>query len=974
MTDGATTTGINAGLALGGGISGTVVADGGGSPLAGICLSAFLTTGEFVSSGSSAGDGTYSLPGLAGGNYRIRFSDCVNPVDYAMEHFDNKADFSSANSVTVTPGATTPNINAGLGIAGAISGTVVADGTGAPVAGLCVSPVFPSGSSSSRFTTAADGTYVMTGLFPGTYKVRFHDCAGTVDWALEYYEDRLDFTSGNSVTVTAGVTTSGINASVGLAGNVSGTVVADGSGTPLAGICVSPFVATTGSSNFQFTTAADGTYLMTGLAAGTYRVRFQDCAGSVDYATEYYDNKQGSTAATTVTVTAGATLAGVNAGLAVGGSISGTVIADGTGNPLSGICAGASLPTNGDTIVSATTGASGTYLITGLAAGTYKVRFQDCVGSVDYALEYHQDKVDLGSGNAVAVNAGATTSGINGSLGIAGAISGTVVADGTGAPVAGICVSPQIPSSGSSNFRFNTAADGTYLMNGLAPGTYRVRFQDCSGTVDWATEYYDNKLAQNAANLVTVAAGATTTGVNASLGAAGSVSGTVVADGTGSPLAGICATTYLSTGDAAVGATTGADGTYFISGAAAGSYKIRFSDCVGSVDYAWEVYDNKLDIGTGASVAVTAGATTAGINASLGFGGSLAGTVVADGTGSPLAGICVTPVVPSTGGGFRFRTVADGTYLIQGLAPGPYKVRFQDCEGTVDYRTEYYDNKPDVTSANSVSVTAGVTTTGINAGLAPTSATKKPADFDGDGDTDRSVYRAGAWFAEGQGSSFIGNATDIPVPGDYDNDGDADRAVYRNGVWFTQGQADAFLGLAGDIPVPGDFNGDGRAERAVFRPSVGAWYVEGQDPVYFGRSGDIPVPGDYDGNGSTDIAIFRPEVGGWYIKDQPTVFTGLEGDIPVPGDYDGSGTTDIAIFRPAVGGWYTNGQATVYTGLAGDVPVPGDYDGNGTMDRGIWRKAVGGWYVNGQTTVFLGLSGDIPLPLPQAVYRTFFTP
>ena len=35
---------------------------------------------------------------------------------------------------------------------------------------------------------------------------------------------------------------------------------------------------------------------------------------------------------------------------------------------------------------------------------------------------------------------------------------------------------------------------------------------------------------------------------------------------------------------------------------------------------------------------------------------------------------------------------------------------------------------------------------------------------------------------------------------------------------------------------------------------------------------------------------------------------------------------------------------------------------------------MGGWYASGQTTVFLGLSGDIPLPLPQAIYRKFFTP
>ena len=251
---------------------------------------------------------------------------------------------------------------------------------------------------------------------------------------------------------------------------------------------------------------------------------------------------------------------------------------------------------------------------------------------------------------------------------------------------------------------------------------------------------------------------------------------------------------------------------------------------------------------------------------------------------------------------------------------------------------------------------------------------RKPADFDGDRDTDRSVYRNGAWFAEGQATAFLGNATDIPVPGDYNLDGRADKAVYRSGTWFTEGQANAFLGTATDIPVPGDYNGDGRTERAVYRPSVGGWYVEGQAPVFFGVSTDIPVPGDYDGNGTTDKAVYRPSVGGWYISGQATVFNGLSSDIPVPGDYDGNKTTDKAVFRPSVGGWYIAGQATVFSGLSGDIPVPGDYDGNGTWDKAVWRKGVGGWYTSGQTTVFLGLSTDIPLPLPQAIYRKFFTP
>jgi hypothetical protein len=254
----------------------------------------------------------------------------------------------------------------------------------------------------------------------------------------------------------------------------------------------------------------------------------------------------------------------------------------------------------------------------------------------------------------------------------------------------------------------------------------------------------------------------------------------------------------------------------------------------------------------------------------------------------------------------------------------------------------------------------------------PTTSTSTPADFDGDRDTDRSVYRNGAWFAEGQGTVFLGQAGDVPVPADYDGDGNDDHAVYRDGAWFTDGMATVFLGQAGDVPVPADYDGDGKDDRAVFRPSVGAWYIEGRAPVFHGAAGDIPVPGDYDGDGTAEAGVWRPEVGGWYIVGQPTQFIGLTGDVPVPGDYDANGSTDRGIWRPEVGGWYTIGQPTQFIGLRGDIPVPGDYDANGTTDRAIWRPSVGGWYVQSQATVFLGLNGDIPLPLPAAIYRAFF--
>jgi phosphopantothenate synthetase len=250
-------------------------------------------------------------------------------------------------------------------------------------------------------------------------------------------------------------------------------------------------------------------------------------------------------------------------------------------------------------------------------------------------------------------------------------------------------------------------------------------------------------------------------------------------------------------------------------------------------------------------------------------------------------------------------------------------------------------------------------------------------DFDGDGDSDISVFRPSnnTWFVRNGATTPFGAAGDIPVPCDYNGNGTVDIAIFRPSVggWFINGQTTQFLGASGDVPVPGDYDGDGDCDVAVYRPAVGGWYRIGQAAVFSGLSTDIPVPADYDGNGTTDMVVYRPSVGGWYrTGGASTVFHGLSTDIPVPADYDGNATADFAVYRPSVGGWYVNGQATQFLGLSTDIPVPGDYDGNGVAERAVFRPASGAWYVAAQPPVFFGLNGDRPLALPSATRQVFF--
>ncbi|MGI8684369.1 MAG: S8 family serine peptidase [Acidimicrobiales bacterium] len=181
-----------------------------------------------------------------------------------------------------------------------------------------------------------------------------------------------------------------------------------------------------------------------------------------------------------------------------------------------------------------------------------------------------------------------------------------------------------------------------------------------------------------------------------------------------------------------------------------------------------------------------------------------------------------------------------------------------------------------------------------------------------------------------------GGAVQKP-PADFDGNGSSDKAVFRpsTGQWFVRGGSPEVTqyGVSGDIPVPGDYDGGASAttDKAVYRPSAGQWFVRGGSPevTHYGVSGDIPVPGDYDGNGTTDKAVYRPSTGQWFVRGGSPEVTqyGAGGDQPQPGNYDGNATTDKVVYRPSTGQWFVRGGSPEVTqyGAGGDVALPLPY-------------------------------------------------
>jgi hypothetical protein len=266
---------------------------------------------------------------------------------------------------------------------------------------------------------------------------------------------------------------------------------------------------------------------------------------------------------------------------------------------------------------------------------------------------------------------------------------------------------------------------------------------------------------------------------------------------------------------------------------------------------------------------------------------------------------------------------------------------------------------------------------------------------------DLAVWRPsnGYWYVMGgPGSTETyyqwGQNGDQTAQGDYDGDGKTDFSIYRAGSpgnwWIMRSSNGSYYsvpqGTRGDKPVPGDYDGDGKTDNALFRPSNSTWYIiKSSDSTTistaWGSSGDKTAQADYDGDGKTDLAVWRPSTRTfWPLKSSdgntPSYQVGSAAtDTPVSADYDGDGTADSAVLSG--NNWIIQSSSTGATDSipwqnVGDTPVQNDYDGDGKVDIAVWRNSTGDWYIrqsaygNSLRLVHWGMSGDIPVP---AFYR-----
>ena len=262
-------------------------------------------------------------------------------------------------------------------------------------------------------TTNRSGMYTIPFLPGGDYRIKFEDCGPLVD-APEWYNNAGTFSTAETVTVGSGKSLKGISATLSLGGSISGVLTVEGSGDPAVDACIRVYDADGVPNATIPNAAADGSYSIGQLASGTYRLEFNGEACAPGYFPEWYSDKQDFASADPVVVSTGQAITGIDAALrstAGSGSISGTVTDD-LGNPVDPICVDAVLP-NEVIQAGVLTQADGSYTITGLATGTYKVLFGQCWSTTEYVMEWYQEKSDISSADPVSVTDGVDTPGID---------------------------------------------------------------------------------------------------------------------------------------------------------------------------------------------------------------------------------------------------------------------------------------------------------------------------------------------------------------------------------------------------------------------------------------------------------------------------------------------------------------------------------------------------------------------------------
>ena len=571
---------INAELVMGRSISGKVSLPSGINPdwLRGVSVSANSSSGG--SSAFSSVDpatGSYTVTGLAPGSYQVQFTvsqyfdgtTYVSP-NLVSEYYDNALDWGSAKPVDVSAADQT-SINAWLEVGRSISGTVTLP-AGSPPEWMQSVMVSASGSGSglgfSRSATPnpTTGAYTVTGLASGSYTVAFRVSTGmpgsqTPNVADEFYNNATTQSAAEPVDVSAG-DRQNIDASLESGRSISGRVTLPVDAPPDWLKAVSVSAIAPNGSYVGYGASVDpstGTYSLTRLAPGDYRLRFGASSyfdGSTwiptDLASEYYNDAHDLATAETI-ATANSDAMGIDATLDHGASLSGTIDVSAVRGSSSEEGVGITLTDTTGTIIYSAFGdpipANGLYdfSMTNLTPGTYRLGVTTSTWDaatnslVPHTSQYirfgSQASIQLDAGDAIVdqqLTARAADAAIAGNIrteGFTGIAPGSIL--GSAFPYERID-GEWVRLPDMARFDSTSIGDTAYSLS-VPAGDYTVGFETDHTTLSDAEgireEWWNAKTSLAAADIVTLGSGETRADINGTIRPAGASPVTPTAPG-----------------------------------------------------------------------------------------------------------------------------------------------------------------------------------------------------------------------------------------------------------------------------------------------------------------------------------------------------------------------------------------------------------------------------------------------------------
>lgn len=399
---------------------------------------------------------------------------------------------------------------------------------------------------------------------PGGYELARWSVPGSADVAVD--RDHVYVVDSYHASITRlGPVASG-------EGGIEGTVTDASNGAPVPGAQVAMLRAADFVPVGGATAGSDGAF-RADAAPGTYRLYVLDPSGG------HAPTLHGAV----VTVTDGGTVHADPAMAPARGAVDGTVVEDGTGDPVAGAWVIALDGATGAPRTGTATDASGHYHLGGLPAGDHLLAFVDPAGG--HAAEFFDGATTGGAATTLHVTAGTTLT-ADGSLAeqptvpatatLTGQVRGEGITQGYR-----LLANVGVIALSASDFHLAgatvTGTDGTYSL-AVPPGAYKVIFLDGRGWHD--AEWYDNRPYDQLAAADSVTAPGT---ISPSLfRRTGRILAGARDGGTGEYLGGIWILAIGPSGVSGSCTTTVAFGSCAVEGLTAGTYQVLYLDPTGA--------------------------------------------------------------------------------------------------------------------------------------------------------------------------------------------------------------------------------------------------------------------------------------------------------------------------------------------------------------------------------------------------------